>query len=186
MITRGNEEYHRYRSSGQNTELVEVVDDNDRPLCLMPLSEVHRQSLPHRSVLVLLYDAHGRLYLQKRSARKALYPGRLDLSASGHVRSGEAREDAALRELREDLGIRAKRLRVMAKVPAGPDTSWEFVTLYTAGRVSEPPAPDGKEVESGIFVEPTEMDYLARNHRDMLTPGLVHFWESGLLFPESH
>ena len=171
------------RPAGVGGELVEVVDDRDRPLCLIPLPEVHRQSLPHRSVLILLFDLNGRLYLQKRSARKTLYPGRLDLSATGHVRGGESREAAALRELREELGVRVRSLRLLSEVPAGPDTGWEVVTLYTAGRVPEPPCPDGDEVESGLFVEPAELDYLVRNYRDMLTPGLVHFWESGLLFP---
>ena len=171
------------RPVGAGPELVEVVDDRDRPLCLMPLPEVHRQSLAHRSVLVLLYDPLGRLYLQKRSARKALYPGRLDLSATGHVRGGESREAAALRELREELGISPKGLRLLRELPAGPDTDWEFVSLYSAGRVAEPPVPDGDEVESGLFVEPAELGHLADAYRDMLTPGLVHFWESGLLFP---
>ncbi len=171
------------RPNGAGTELVEVVDELDLPLCLMSLSEVHRQSLPHRSVLVLLYDIQGRLYLQKRSARKALYPGRLDISATGHVRGGESREAAALRELREELGVRGKNLRLLREVPAGPDTGWEFVSLYTAGRVTEEPTPDGDEVESGLFVEPAELDYLTQHYRDTLTPGLVHFWESGLLFP---
>lgn len=171
------------RPQEPGAEIVEVVDDSDRPVCLMSLPEVHRQSLTHRSVLVLLYDVHGRLYLQKRSARKALYPGRMDLSATGHVQAGESREHAALRELREELGVRARSLRLLAEVPAGPDTGWEFVTLYSAGRVADPPSPDGREVESGLFVEPAELDYLAKNYRDMLTPGLVHFWESGLLFP---
>ncbi len=168
-----------------DTELVEVVDDGDHPLCLMPLPEVHRQSLAHRSVLVLLYDVQGRLYLQKRSARKALYPGRLDLSATGHVRGGESRETAALRELDEELGVRAKGLRLLRELPAGPETGWEFVTLYTAGQLAAPPAPDGDEVASGIFVDAAEMDYLALAYRDLLTPGLVYFWEQGMLFPAS-
>ena len=72
---------------------VEVVDDFDRPLAKMNIAEAHRQSLKHRSVIVLLYNSSGQLYLQKRSSTKKQYPSRWDVSASGHVFVTESRKD---------------------------------------------------------------------------------------------
>lgn len=164
-------------------ELVDVVDEFDRPLAVLPLSDVHRQALFHRSVRVAVFDRQGRVYLQKRSRSKELYPGRLDLSATGHVRAGESREAAARRELREELGLTAERLRHVGDVLGSPDTNFEFITLYTAGRLDAQPNPNPEEVESGFFAEPSELDYLLANYRDQLTPGLVHSVEKGLLFP---
>ena len=164
-------------------ELVDVVDEEDRPIGVLPLSEVHRQGLYHRSVRVAIFDRAGRVYLQKRSSAKELYPGRLDLSATGHVRAGESREAAALRELHEELGLKAERLTHVADVAGSPDTNFEFITLYTAGRLDASPQPNPEEVESGFFADRSELDYLMANYRDQLTPGLVHSLEKGLLFP---
>lgn len=166
-------------------ELVDIVDQNDRPLLVMPLTEAHRQSLFHRSVLVLVFDPAGKLYLQKRGPHKSLYPNRYDLSATGHVQAGESRLAAALRELEEELGLRAKTLTQLAAVPASDQTGYEFVTLFTAGRLADPPRPNPEEVAGGMFVDRVELAALVRDYRDCLTPGLVHFFEAGSLFPQS-
>ena len=48
------------------------------------------------------------LLLQKRSAHKDSYPGCYDISAAGHVPAGCGYLDSALRELEEELGIKAQ------------------------------------------------------------------------------
>ncbi|MHC1711016.1 MAG: NUDIX domain-containing protein [Solidesulfovibrio sp.] len=163
-------------------ELVDIVDGNDRRLMVMPLVEAHRQSLCHRSVLILVYSPDGKLYLQKRGSQKALYPGRFDLSATGHVKAGESRLDAAARELFEELGLRAKTLTLLDTAPATRETGYEFVTLFSAGRISAPPRPNPEEVAGGMFVDMAELGALVQSYRDMLTPGVVRFFETKALF----
>lgn len=166
-------------------ELVDIVDHNDRPLLVMPLTEAHRQALPHRAVLVLVYDPAGRLYLQKRGPHKSLYPNRYDLSATGHVRAGESRQAGAARELREELGLVAKNLTLLDAVPASEQTGNEFITLFSAGRTAETPRPNPEEVAGGMFVDRTELAALVRDYRDCLTAGLVYFFEAGKLFAQT-
>lgn len=166
------------------TEMVEIVDRFDRTLLIMPKSEAHRQSLFHRSVFVLVFNPAGKLYLQKRGPKKALYPGRFDLSATGHVKAGESRYDAALRELFEELGLRAKTLVALDALPGSEQTGYEFITLYSAGTIADEPRPNPEEVAGGMFVDPTELAALVRNYPDALTPGLVHFFEKKALFPD--
>lgn len=173
------------RPTEDQTELIDIVDPFDRPLAIMPKSEAHRQSLYHRSVFVLVFNPAGKLYLQKRGPKKALYPGRFDLSATGHVQAGEARLTAALRELDEELGLRAQNLTRLDAIPASEQTGYEFVTLFSAGRIAEPPHPNPEEVAGGMFVDATELAALARGYRDRLTPGLVYFFEKKALFPET-
>ncbi|MCD8019533.1 MAG: NUDIX domain-containing protein [Clostridiales bacterium] len=48
------------------------------------------------------------LLLQKRSAMKDAYPGCYDISSAGHLPAGEDFLPSAIRELEEELGIRAK------------------------------------------------------------------------------
>ncbi len=54
---------------------------------------------------VLLHNSAGLLLLQRRSARKGVFPGCWDLSCAEHVSPGESYEAAALRGLREELRV---------------------------------------------------------------------------------
>lgn len=164
-------------------ESVEVVDVRNRPLLIMPLADVHSQLLLHRSVVCLVYDQQEKLYLQKRSANKNAFSGRWDVSTSGHILPGESAKEATLRELRTELAIEADRLRFVQHLPAKPGTGFEFTTIYALDRFQQIPTPNPREVEEGFFYSAEEILYLVREFRELLTPGLVHLWELGLLFP---
>jgi len=164
-------------------ELVEVVDDRDRPIAVMSLAETHRQRLYHRSVFVLVYDREDRLYLQRRAKTKSSYPGCFDLSATGHVQAFESRENAGIRELNEELGLSVPGLVRLASVAASPQTAFEFVTLFSAGHFLDKPRPNPEEVEDGFFAGPDDVEDLVEHFRDLLTPALLHCHEQGLLFP---
>jgi isopentenyldiphosphate isomerase len=85
------------------SELVDIVDNEDRVVGQLPKDEVHARSLPHRASCVFVFYK-GKLLVQRRSLEKN---GDLDPSASGHVGAEESYEAAAARELFEELGIRA-------------------------------------------------------------------------------
>ena len=55
-------------------------------------------------VHMYLYDSKGRFLLQKRSEHKSVLPGIWD-THMGHVAAGETGREAALRELKEELGV---------------------------------------------------------------------------------
>ncbi len=163
-------------------ELLEVVDNNNQPIGIMPRSEIHKQKLMHRSVLVLVYNKEKKLYLQQRSYRKDRYPGFWDLSATGHVLAGEAAEEAALRELKEELNIVLNRLRFIHKIPASSETDNEFIYLFSSGPCAQIPIPNSKEVIRGMFVSKEELACLIDSFSSVLTPGIKYFWYLGLLF----
>jgi 8-oxo-dGTP pyrophosphatase MutT (NUDIX family) len=56
-------------------------------------------------VYVALVNAGGEVYIQHRARTKRLWPDRKTISASGHVDPGETFEQAAVREVGEELGI---------------------------------------------------------------------------------
>jgi isopentenyldiphosphate isomerase len=67
---------------------------------------VHAQKQWHRSVHVWLVDAErGLVALQKRSPNKDTFPNRWDISAAGHIESGDESRPTAVRELAEELGV---------------------------------------------------------------------------------
>lgn len=161
---------------------VEVVDRNNTPITLMNLNEVHRQSLRHRSVAILIYDTEGKLYLQKRSADKKLYSGRWDVSASGHVYAGESKEKAALRELELELNVKNGNLRPIEEIKASSETGYEFITIFVVDKINSIPSPNPEEVESGYFYSASELKWLVHEYRELLSPNLVFLYEKGILF----
>jgi isopentenyldiphosphate isomerase len=86
-------------------ELVAVVDENNRVVGAAPRAAMRARRLLHRAVYVLVFAADGRLYVQQRTMTKDIYPGRLDPAAGGVVLADESYEDAASRELAEEMGI---------------------------------------------------------------------------------
>jgi isopentenyldiphosphate isomerase len=71
------------------------------------------------------------VFLQKRSLKKDTFPGAWDSSASGHVDTGEDYDACALRELREELGLKPDRPPArLFKIEARPETGQEFVWVY--------------------------------------------------------
>ena len=90
-------------------EKIDVLDESGRKTGeVVWKSEAHRQGIWHRCFhcWVTGTDAAGEPYLlvQRRAATKDTWPGRLDVTAAGHLAAGEKPLDG-LRELEEELGL---------------------------------------------------------------------------------
>ena len=86
-------------------EIVPIVDRDDNIVDEVPRHVMRSRSLRHRVTYIFVFDTSGRLFVQKRTPTKDLYPGYYDLAAGGVVCVGESYEDSAAREAREELGI---------------------------------------------------------------------------------
>ncbi|WP_320008282.1 NUDIX domain-containing protein [Maridesulfovibrio sp.] len=161
---------------------VEVVDQNNRPLTTMDVNEVHRQSLLHRAVIILVYDIEGKLFLQKRTPRKKLYAGRWDVSASGHVLTGESKEEAAQRKLEQELGIRSSNLKLISEIEASSETGYEFISLYILEKSGHIMTINKEDAVSGYFYTESELEWLIQEYRELLVPDLVFLHDRELLF----
>ena len=122
------------QASGQNLddpdELFDLVDLDDHVIGQVRRGEAHRNpALIHRSVQVLVFTHTGQLLLQRRSARKDLFPGYYCASASGHVASGEEYAATAERELAEELGI-SSSLTYIGKALVRSEPETELTALY--------------------------------------------------------
>src|SRR5690349_22495761 len=109
-------------------EIFDVVNELDEVVGKRQRSEVHRLGLMHRAVHVLVFNARGEIFLQKRSMKKDRQAGLWDSSASGHVDSGEDYDACAVRELREEIGLVLTRPpERLFKINANEETDQEFV-----------------------------------------------------------
>jgi isopentenyl-diphosphate Delta-isomerase len=87
-------------------ELLDIRDEFGQPTGKTTLkSEAHKKGLFHATVHIWFYTATGEVLFQKRSATKETFPNYWDVSVAGHVLAGETIEDAALREVKEEIGI---------------------------------------------------------------------------------
>jgi isopentenyldiphosphate isomerase len=59
----------------------------------------------HPVIHIHIIDRFSRIYLQKRSMRKDIQPGKWDTAVGGHVSYGESLMEAVYREASEELGF---------------------------------------------------------------------------------
>jgi 16S rRNA (adenine1518-N6/adenine1519-N6)-dimethyltransferase len=130
-------------------ELLCVVDAQDRVIGSELRNRIHVNNLRHRAVHVLIFNQFGEVFLQKRSIWKDTNPGKWDSSAAGHVDAGESYEEAARRELHEELGIECPVERI-GKLPCSVATGWEFIEVFR-GTHEGPFQPAPLELETGAF-----------------------------------
>jgi isopentenyldiphosphate isomerase len=162
-------------------EIFDIVNERDEVVGQNTRREVHARGLWHRAVHVLVFNARGEVFLQKRSLKKDIAAGKWDSSASGHLDSGEDYDACAVRELREEIGLElecplaetpphpslspgggeggvppgegVQGLRRFFKIDACKETGWEFCWVYRCE--SEGPFvlhPD--EIETGDWFAP--------------------------------
>lgn len=66
----------------------------------------HKNGLWHRAVVVfILSPDNKKVLLQQRSSSKKLWPNLWDITAGGHVLTGELGYQSAIRETKEEIGI---------------------------------------------------------------------------------
>ena len=112
-------------------DIFDVVNERDEVIGRAPRKEVHAKGLMHRAVHVLVLNARGEVFLQKRSMKKDRQPGKWDSSAAGHVDSGETYDVCAVRELQEEIGWKSSTpLERLFKLPASEQTDQEHVWIY--------------------------------------------------------
>jgi len=97
-------------------ELLDVINDNDEVTEQAMRSVVHTQGLWHRGVHVFLFNEQGEMLIQKRSADRANSPSLLDCSVSEHVKAGESYLVAAMRGLKEEMGVEGVKLTLRGKI----------------------------------------------------------------------
>jgi isopentenyl-diphosphate delta-isomerase len=139
-----------------------LVDENDRPLGTAEKLAAHqRGGALHRAFSVFLFDAAGRMLLQRRAAGKYHFGGLWTNACCSHPRPAEAVADAARRRVREELGIdvpldHAFGFVYRAEDPASGLTEHEYDHVFV-GRFDGEAVPDPAEVAALRWVEPAEL-----------------------------
>ncbi len=103
-------------SAGEpSAELVDVVDDDDRVVHTVTRAEMRANRLQHRAVSIAVFGSDARLLVHRRADTKDVWPGMWDLAAGGVVAAGEEYDNAARRELAEELGIEVTTMEYLGE-----------------------------------------------------------------------
>jgi isopentenyldiphosphate isomerase len=142
-------------------EMLDIVNEKNKVVGKAERIECHKKFLPHRMIQAFVFDRKGKVFVAKRSKRKAVYPGLLDVSVAGHVDTGETYHQAVIREIFEELGVRPKKIRKLLKFRFKTVPENAFVTQYSA-EIERAGKLNKYEIESGKFMEWDEMRRMAR------------------------
>lgn len=158
------------------SELLSIVDENDRIINTCPRHIVHATGLRHRAVHILVFNDQGELFLQKRSMNKDLNAGLWDTSAAGHVDAGEDYDTTAIRELKEELGISTDfTMEFLFKLPATLAIGMEFIQVYQCIH-NGPFILAVDEIDEGVWLSPAEISERVKRDDRCLTETFKTIW----------
>jgi isopentenyldiphosphate isomerase len=143
-------------------EQVDVVDEADRVVDVVSRVRMRAENLRHRSVAIAVFASDGRLLVHRRSDAKDVWPGRWDVCVGGVVAAGESYDEAAARELAEEVGVavEALALRFVADGRYEDDDVRTIARLYVVEHDGPYHFADG-EVSEARLVTPAELRVLA-------------------------
>ena len=159
-----------------NQEIFDVVNERDEVIGQQSREAVHHLGLMHRAVHVLVFNAAGQVFLQKRSMMKDRQPGLWDSSASGHVDTGEGYDACAVRELQEEIGLKlAATPPRLFKLAASAETDQEHVWVYRC-EAEGPFRLDPEEIERGGWFAPAEVTRWMAEQPEEFASALLVIW----------
>ena len=120
-------------------EYIDVLDKNGNKTGeVRSKADIHKEGLWHQTVHIWLLNSKGEILLQRRAKNKVDFPDVWDISVGGHIPSGEEPIDAAVREVKEEIGldISPESLKFIGRVTQehiqnnGMYLNNEFVNIY--------------------------------------------------------
>lgn len=162
----------------KNEEWFPVVNEEGAVIGRAPRSVCHdgKSKLLHPVVHLHIFNKDGKLFLQKRSVKKDIQPGKWDTSVGGHIAPGEGVEAALARETVEEAGLKDLQVQFIHKYiwesSREKELVFSFITVTDKMPVINP-----DEIDEGRFWGIDEI--AGRIGKEVFTPNFEH--EFGLL-----
>ena len=124
-------------------------------------SEAHRLGLYHASVHIWVFTEDGQILLQKRADDKDTYPGLWDVSVAGHIGAGESPKVAAIREIKEEIGLTIAQQDL------------NFITIYLSEKIPQKGLFDNEFHHIFLSLLTTPIDQLSLQKEEVSSVKLI-------------
>lgn len=149
-------------------EYFPIVEPNGMVVGRSAREYCHSGAKPLHPVIHLhIIDRYSRMYLQKRSMKKEIQPGKWDTAVGGHVAYGESLTEALYREASEELGLTDFNPLHLETYLFESEIEKEIVNIFAAVGSYEL-NPDQDEVDEGRWWPVEEID--ANIGKGLFTP----------------
>lgn len=153
-------------------EIFDLVNEQDIVIGKIRRQDAHgNPQFIHRVSHVLVFNSKNELFLQKRSVRKDVQPGKWDTSVGGHVDAGEDYIHAAARETEEELGISGAKLVRLYQYLHRNNYESEYVTTFKTVW-DGPILIQESEIDEGKFWSLAEIR--KSTGKNIFTPNFLH------------
>lgn len=156
------------------SELVIIVDAEDRITKFVTRNEMRAKGLRHRGTGILVFNSKGQLFVHKRTAIKDIFPGFYDIAVGGVVESEETYKSSAKRELAEELGIDGVELKYLFKIQYESEQHKSYTAIY-ACLFDGPIILQEEEIEEGFFLAYENIKEFVNSHN--ICPDSMLVWE---------
>lgn len=167
-------------------EEVILVNGNDEQVGSMEKIEAHKKALLHRAFSVFIFNDRGEMLLHQRAKQKYHSAGLWTNACCSHPRPGEDTPSAAIRRLREEMGILAPLQKIFDFVyKADFDnglTEHEFDHVFI-GNYSGKIMPNKDEVQDYCFKAMHDIETSLASHPHKYTawfhiafPKVMEWW----------
>lgn len=157
--------------------LLDIVNENDEVIGVGQKDLKAELGFISRVAAVFLCDMNGDIYVCKRAAHKKYSPNLYDLAAVGAVLQGETYDEAAARELEEELSVKCK-LKMLDKFyqeaeDTGNGKKLKYFCAVFLGQTDENPILN-EELSEIKKLSWNELQIEFKNNLDKFCPGFVN------------
>lgn len=136
----------------KDEEWFDIVDTKGNVTGKAPRSLCHSgPGRLHPVVHIQIADDKNRIFLQKRSMKKEIQPGKWDTAVGGHVSSGEAIGAALKREAVEELGLQEIAVAPVAQYVWETEVESELVYMFFGRYNKTITITNKEEIDDGKF-----------------------------------
>jgi isopentenyldiphosphate isomerase len=162
-----------------SSELLDIVNEEDVVIDQQLRSTVHELGLWHRGAHVFLFTTEGKMLIQKRSADRVSSPSLLDCSVSEHVQAGESYLEAAIRGMKEEMGVDGIGLKPLLKIRMQYGLNDNEISLLYEGSVDPARVKfDPVEIESIEYLSEDEVDQMVQNQPSLCCGWFLELWRA--------
>ncbi len=163
--------------------LIDTIDNKDKVTGVIKRNEVLKSFQNFRVVHVFLFNEKEELLIQKISSKNNRHPFYWGSSVAGYLFAGEEYEAAAVRRIKQELGIDVSNLKFFGKVVMKEETGDKMIGLFTC-RYNGEVYPTHDSILKTEFHSLRNIEEMLKNDTRKFTPTFILLFNS-LLNPSN-